>query len=157
LRHHKNVVLCIVTHWHADKTNGLAYFRKKGIPTYASKLTDEWCVKEKKNRAEFVFGKDTTFTVDGIQLETYFPGAGHTKDNIVVWFPQSRILYGGCLIKGVEAKDLGFLGDGDKSTYLSSLKNVRKKFRRPKFIVVSHQDWKSKKSLQHSIQMAKKL
>ena len=30
-RHEKNVTMCIATHWHSDKTEGLEYYKQKGI------------------------------------------------------------------------------------------------------------------------------
>jgi metallo-beta-lactamase class B len=157
VRHHKNVVLCLVTHWHSDKTEGLEYYRQLGIKTYSTTLTDELCQKNSMKRAEFLMPKDTLFHVGKYTLETYFPGEGHTTDNIVIWFKNEKILYGGCLIKGAEAKNLGYLGDANLSTYQASLENVRRKFPDPNYIVVSHSDWKDINSLNHSIKLAKKL
>jgi hypothetical protein len=44
-------------------------------------------------------------------LEAYYPGEGHSKDNITVWLPQSKILFRGCFVKALGAKDLGNLSD----------------------------------------------
>src|SRR5690349_3677039 len=32
-RHHKNVLICIATHWHSDRTEGLEYYKQEGIKT----------------------------------------------------------------------------------------------------------------------------
>ncbi len=157
VRHNKPVVMCFATHWHPDKTAGLAYYRQQGIKTYTSVLTDALSKKNNEKRAEFLMTKDTTFTVGQYSFETYYPGQAHTEDNIVIWFEKEKILYSGCLIKGAADKDLGYLGDGNKTEYESTLKRVQKKFRNPKFITVAHSDWKNLNSLKHSIMMAKKL
>jgi len=157
LKHNKNVVLCIATHWHSDRTAGLEYYRQKGIKTYTTELTDELSKKNNKKRAEFLMTKDTVFNVGKYSFETYYPGQGHTTDNIVIWFQKEKILYAGCLIKGVEAENLGYLGDGNISQYESTLKRVQSKFSKPKFIVISHSDWKNINSLKHSIMLAKQL
>lgn len=68
-----------------------------------------------------------------------------------------KILYGGCLIKGAEAENLGYLGDGNIEEYETTLRNVKKKYPDSKFIIVSHHDWNNTNSLRHSIKMAKKL
>ena len=101
--------------------------------------------------------KDTTFEVGGFAFEVYYPGGGHTVDNIVVWFDKEKILYGGCLIKGAEAKDLGFLGDADVQAYETTLRKVQNRYPDPKFIIVSHHDWNNLNSLKHSIELAKQL
>lgn len=156
-KHGKKVILCIATHWHSDRTEGLAYYKQKGIKTYTTVLTDELSKQHNKKRAEFLISKDTVFNVTPYTFETFYPGPGHTEDNIVLWFHNEKILYGGCLIKGAEAKDLGFLGDGNVAAYASTLINVQKNFPHPRFIIVSHHNWTNKNSLTHSIKLAKKL
>jgi len=157
LKHNQNVTLCIATHWHSDRTEGLEYYKKQGIKTYTTKLTDELSKKNDKKRAEYLIEKDTVFNIGQHTFETYYPGQGHTEDNIVLWFNKEKILYGGCLIKGAEAENLGYLGDGNVLEYATTLKNVQKRYFEPKFIIVSHHDWNNINSLKHSIKMARKL
>ncbi len=156
-KHNKKVVLCFATHWHSDKTNGLEYYRQQGISTYTTTLTDEFSKKNDKKRAEFLMTKDTVFTVGQYSFETYYPGEGHTADNIVIWFKKEKILYGGCLIKGVDDETLGYLGDANEQAYATTLKNVQRKCRKPKHIIIAHSDWRNTNSLKHSIEMAEKL
>jgi metallo-beta-lactamase class B len=157
LKHNQTVVMCFATHWHSDKTAGLEYYRQQGIKTYTTVFTDELSKQNNKKRAEFLIAKDTVFQVGKFSFETFYPGQAHTLDNIVIWFKKEKILYGGCLIKGADDKNLGYLDDGNKTAYAATLKNVQAKFRKPKFIIVAHSDWRNINSLKHSIEMAKKL
>lgn len=162
LRHNKKVTLCFATHWHSDKTAGLEYYRELGIATYTTVLTDELSKQNNKKRAQLLLTKDTVFHTGQYTFETYYPGEGHTKDNIVVWFNNEKILFGGCLIKGITDETLGFLGDGNTKAYETTLKNVQKKFTDPAFVIVAHTDpdtngWNSPDALKHSINMAKQL
>lgn len=157
LRHNKMVVMCIATHWHSDKTAGLEYYRQQGIKTYTTVLTDELSKKNDKKRAEFLMTKDTVFNIGQYYFRTFYPGQGHTVDNIVIWFKQEKILYGGCLIKGADDDNLGYLGDGNVMEYASTLRKVQKEFREPRFIVIAHNDWKNIHSLSHSLKMAREL
>lgn len=157
LRHNKSVVLCIATHFHDDKTAGLEYYRQQGIKTYTTVLTDELSKKNNKKRAEFLIAKDTVFNIGKYSFETYYPGQGHAPDNIIIWFKQQKILYGGCLIKSVEDEDLGYLGDANKTEYASTIKKVQKKCQQPKYVIVGHGDWTSVKSLEHTRAMAEEL
>lgn len=156
-KHNQHVIMCIATHWHSDKTEGLDYYKQKGIKTYTTRLTDELSKKNNKKRAEFLISNDTLFTIGEFTFETYYPGEGHTTDNIILWFNKEKILYGGCLIKGADAENLGYLGDGNTQAYETTLKNVQKKCPDPKHIIVTHSDWKNINSLNHSIKLAKKL
>ena len=157
LKHHKDVTLCLATHWHDDKTAGLEYYRNKGIKTYTTILTDELSKKNNKKRSEFLMTKDSLFHVGQYFFETYYPGEGHTKDNIVIWFDKQKILYGGCLIKGADEENLGYLGDANVLEYETTLKRVQKRCPYPKYIIISHSDWNNINSLKHSIKLAKKL
>lgn len=156
-KHNKNVKICIATHWHSDRTEGLEYYKKQGIKTYTTKQTDELSKKKSKKRAEYLIEKDTIFNIGQYSFETYYPGQGHTEDNIVIWFDQEKVLYGGCLIKGADAENLGYLGDSNVIEYVTTLKNVQKKYPNQKYIIVSHHEWNNIKSLKHSIKLAKKL
>ena len=157
LKHNKSVVLCIATHFHSDRTAGLEYYRQQGIKTYTTVLTDELSKKNNKKRAEFLIAKDTVFNVGQYSFETYYPGQGHTADNIVIWFKKEKILYGACLIKSVDDDDLGYLGDANETEYASTIKNVQKKCRQPKFVIVGHGDWTNINSLEHTLIMAEQL
>jgi len=157
-RHGMNVVRCIATHWHSDRTEGLEYYRRLGIKTYTSKKTDALSKQNNKKRAEFLFVGDTTFQVGQYKFDTYYPGEGHTTDNIVLWFNQQRILYGGCLIKGTDAGNLGFLGDGSEAAYEATLKKLQNRYPDPSYIIVTHSNWgKGSGALTHSIEMARRL
>lgn len=157
IKHGKKVVQCFATHWHSDKTAGLEFYREMGINTYTTLLTDELSKKNDKKRAQFLMTKDTLFNVGQYSFETYYPGEGHTSDNIIIWFKKERILYGGCLIKGADDENLGYLGDANVKAYAGTLKNVQRKCRRAEFIIIAHSDWRNTNSLKHSLKMAKEL
>lgn len=152
-RHNKEVVMCFATHSHEDRAGGLEFYREKGIKTYTIKLTDEILKKNNEKRAQFVIPNDTLFTVGKYTFDVYYPGKGHAPDNIVVWFNKEKILYGGCFIKSVEAKDLGYLGDADVKAWEQSIKKVQTKFKNPKYIVTGHDDWKDLNSLKHTLKL----
>lgn len=157
LKHNKHLTYCFATHWHSDKTEGLEYYKQLGIKTYTTALTDELSKKNNKKRAEFLITKDTIFNIGQYAFEIYYPGEGHTTDNITIWFDKEKILYGGCLIKGVDSKNLGYLGDANVYEYENTLRNVQQKYPEPKYIIISHSDWNNLNSLKHSIKLAKKL
>lgn len=157
VKHRRRVGICIATHWHSDRTDGLEYYKQLGIKTYTTQLTDELAKKNNKKRAEFIMLQDTVFTVGGYSFEVYYPGEGHTSDNIIAWFEKEKVLYGGCLIKGAEAENLGYLGDANVNEYEATLRKVQMKCPDPKYIIVSHHDWTNTNSLKRSIKLAKKL
>ena len=153
LKHGKQVVLCIATHSHEDRTGGLEFYRNQGIKTYTTRQTDQISQVKHEKRAEFLLKKDTTFKVGQYAFQTFYPGPGHAPDNIVIWVNKSKILYGGCFVKSTEANDLGNLADANIAAWPQSIKNVQQRFKKPKFLIPGHQDWSNTQSLQHTLKL----
>jgi glyoxylase-like metal-dependent hydrolase (beta-lactamase superfamily II) len=153
IRHGKKVIMCISTHFHDDRTAGLEYYRSIGIRTYTSKKTDELSKIRNKKRAEFLIYKDSVFKVGQHSFQTYYGGQGHSPDNIVIWFDKDKILYGGCLIKSIEADDLGYLGDANVEKWAVTINNIQHKFRNPEYIIPGHSGWQSKEALTHTLDL----
>ena len=55
-------------------------------------------------------------------IEIAYPGPGHTSDNLVVYVPNSKILFGGGLIRGKDQTSLGNIRDADMKTWPQSLR-----------------------------------
>jgi metallo-beta-lactamase class B len=156
-RHGKNVILCISSHFHDDRTAGLQYYSQQGIKTYTTRLTDELSRQRGVKRAEFLIDKDTAFVVGQYSFQTYYPGQGHSPDNIIIWFEKEKILYGGCLIKSVGFHDLGNLADANVREYATTIEHVKVKCKKPQYIIPGHGDWINTHSLDHTLKMAQQL
>ncbi|PSL48373.1 metallo-beta-lactamase class B [Chitinophaga niastensis] len=155
-QYHQKIVLAIATHFHDDRTIGLDVFKKNGIKTYTSKLTADLCKAGGYKQPEFTFDKDTTFTVGKLRIQTYYPGEGHTKDNLLIWFPKDQILYGGCFIKSLEAKTIGFTGDSNLAQWPASLHNVATRFKHTRYIIPGHQGWQGNaEMITHTLELLK--
>ncbi|OOQ59400.1 subclass B1 metallo-beta-lactamase [Mucilaginibacter pedocola] len=152
----KKIVLCIATHFHDDKVIGFDVLKKAGTKTYASTLTYKLAKKEKNKLPEFTFARDTSFTVGGITLKTYYPGEGHTKDNIVVWFPNDLVLVGGCLVKSLDTDSEGFVGDANIKNWPLAIENVIKYYGHAKYIIPGHLGWQGGvEQLSHTMDVVK--
>lgn len=88
-----------------------------------------------------------------INLKPNYAGEGHTKDNIVIWFGRHKILYGGCLIKSTESKDMGNIADANPQEWKPTIKKVLRKYPRPKYVIPGHYGWSSNKGLQHTLKL----
>lgn len=149
-RHNKPVLFCLATHFHDDRTGAFGTYQSLGIPTWSSAQTQILCRERNEKQAAFTFRKDTVFSLGKQKLEVFYPGPGHTQDNVVVWFEGERILFGGCLVKSVEAKNLGNLADADLKAWNLSLKRVLARFPKPKWVIPGHQAWSGKEALVHT-------
>lgn len=152
-RHHRPVVLNIATHFHSDRTAALDFFKERGIATYTSLRTDELSQQKGMHRAQLLFYQDTTFSVGGITFRIWFPGEGHTRDNIVLWFPRDRVLYAGCLVKSVEATDIGNIADANVAAYPETIRKLRRAYPQAAYVIPGHQGWESLQAPQHTLEL----
>lgn len=154
-RHHgMEIALVIATHFHDDRTGGFPFFRRWGIPTWSSAHTHALGVERGEATAAFVFERDTVFRVGGRVIEVFDPGAGHTADNIVVWLPGDRILFGGCLVKSVENEGLGHIADADLTAWPAAIRRLQDRYPRPAWVVPGHQGWsRRQKALKHTLKL----
>ena len=155
LKHRKKAVMCISTHFHSDRTAGLQYYKEQGILTFTTALTDSLSRMRNQKRATHLMSKDSLFTVGQYRFQTFYPGKGHSPDNIVIWFEQDRVLYGGCFIKSTETKSLGNLSDANIPEWMVAIQKLQSRFPAPKFVVPGHQDYSNTQSVPHTLTLLK--
>lgn len=141
-KHGLPVIGVYATHWHDDRAGGFAFYNKKGIPTYATALTNQLLKENQKEQASNTIDADQPISIGGEKFVLNFFGAGHSLDNTVVWFPDYQVLHGGCFIKSSQAKDLGFTGDGDIREWKPSLARLLYRYPDIKMVIPGHDDWK---------------
>ena len=154
-KHKKKVILCLATHFHDDRTGGFDIFRKAGIETYSSEQTFALCGKFGHPKSDKIVRPDQGFEFGKHRFQIIYPGEGHTSDNIVVWFPQDKILYGGCFVKSEDSPDLGNLEDANVEAWPKSLRNVISRCPDPRFVIPGHQGWQGN-PLGHTLELLEK-
>lgn len=128
----------VITHSHEDRIGGINVLKEKGIPAVSSRRTADLAEKEGIARPDVLFENDTTITTDDARIEVFYPGAGHTADNVVVYFPAEKVLYGGCFLKSGTTTSLGNLADADTAAWPASLERVKAKFPNREFVIPGH-------------------
>lgn len=126
----------ISSHFHGDSTAGIEWLNSQSIPTYASELTNELLKKDGKAQAKNSFSGVSYWLVKN-KIEVFYPGPGHTQDNVVVWLPEKKILFGGCFVK---PDGLGYLGDANLEAWPKSAKILMSKYGKAKLVVPSHSE-----------------
>src|SRR6185312_2380187 len=122
----------VITHDHADRDGGLGALQRRHIPVAALDLTVAKLTKRGVRGVTTLFKAGDREFKDPRGFEAFYPGPGHTSDNIVLSFPTA--LFGGCLIKSMEAKDLGFTGDATLASWPESVRRVSQRY--PKATIV---------------------
>jgi len=139
----KPVVLAIATHFHDDRLAGTEILRQRGTKVICTALTAKLAKAEGNPVPDAVLPNDSTITLGGMRIDTFFPGAGHAPDNIVVWLPKQKILFGGCLVKSVEAATIGNIADANLSQWPLAIQRIHERYPTIKTIIPGHQGWKT--------------
>jgi metallo-beta-lactamase class B len=112
--------------------------------------------KEKSVVPEGVLPNDTTIVLGNTTLRVYYPGEGHTRDNVVVWFPGKKILFGGCFIKSLDAKGLGNIADANLDQWPNSVRTLDSIFSDARLVIPGHQSSGGKELLRHTLDLLEK-
>jgi metallo-beta-lactamase class B len=129
----------IVNHFHADCLGGLKAFHDEGIESWSHALSPE-LLKVKKDTFEVpqkTFTEFVTLHVGGKKVECYYPGEAHTRDNIVAWVEEEKVIFGGCMVKAVNAGK-GNLADANVGEWSRSIERVASRYPAAKIIVPGH-------------------
>lgn len=125
------------THSHEDRTAGIKWLNDNSIATYATSLTNSILEKEGKEKARYSFESKEFELANGL-LTVFYPGGGHTIDNVVVWLAKSKLLFGGCLVRSLESKGLGYTGEAYIEQWPSSVEKIISKYPEVQIVIPGH-------------------
>lgn len=132
------VTRVLVTHAHDDRLGGGPALARRKIPFLGHAAT----VAAASARGALAPGSLGTLargaSVRVGPVDVFFPGGGHTADNIVVWVRGARILHGGCAVKSADSRDLGNVADADVASWPAAIRRVQRRFRTARIVVPGH-------------------
>lgn len=132
-----NPVALVATHFHEDCLGGAKAFRAGAIPTYAGNKTIAMTKEKHLFVPEHGFDSSHIFTINGEEVIARYFGGGHTKDNTIGYFAKDAVLFGGCLVKELEA-DKGYLGDADEAAWPATIVRVKQAYPDVKLVIPGH-------------------
>lgn len=127
----------IPTHFHDDCLGGLKAFIDNQIPSYAYFKTIELAQENNYAIPQNSFKDSLILEVGNKTIVANYFGEGHTRDNIVGYFPSEDIMFGGCLIKEMDANK-GYLGDANVAVWSETVSKVKSRFPNTKTVVPGH-------------------
>jgi len=147
----------ISTHFHVDCLGGLKTFHAAGISSYSHRLTPELLKKDTVNSTLFespkiTFDKQIKLKLGRKDIICFYPGKAHTSDNIAVWLHEEKILFGGCMIKSMNAGK-GNLADANLIEWSSTINKVKEKFPEAERVIPGHGEPGGKELLDYTIQL----
>jgi metallo-beta-lactamase class B len=133
------IIAVIPTHFHEDCIGGLKTFNNNSIPVYASSNTLELIKNENPDFNIHVntFEDSLALNIGSELIYAEYFGEGHTKDNVIGYFPDDNIIFGGCLIKETGASK-GYLGDANVSTWSETVLRIKQKYPDVKIVIPGH-------------------
>jgi metallo-beta-lactamase class B len=146
----------IIGHFHDDCLGGLGYLQSLGVASIANSMTMAKCKEIGLPIPSTAFTDALTFKFNGEQIDCRFFGAGHSFDNITVWIPGKKILFGGCLIKSSDSKGLGNLSDAVIDDWDKTVEKVMKKYPEVQTVVPGHGAFGGIELLTHTIELVDK-
>ena len=154
------VALAVVTHAHQDKMGGMDALHAAGrlAPMRCRTSLPAGMLQAQHSLILAANGWVEPATAPNFgPLKVFYPGPGHTSDNITVGIDGTDIAFGGCLIKDSKAKSLGNLGDADTEHYAASARAFGAAFPKASMIVMSHSAPDSRAAITHTARIADKL
>ncbi len=142
------------THSHDDRSSGISYLNNLKITTYASSLTNRLLESAGMEKSRVSF-EGSEFSLIGGVIEAYYPGAGHTSDNLVVWLPRSKILFGGCLTRSLVSKNLGNIADALIIDWPTTMQNIIVKYQGINIVIPGHGASGGRELLTHTLELAR--
>ena len=148
-----NITIVIPTHYHIDCIGGLDVFLADETTTVASFRTISQLPTE-LDKVEFTFYSDTLISLGKHEINIFYPGPGHTEDNIVAYYPKDQMLFGGCLIKAIDATK-GNLQDANTEEWSNSIERIEMKFPEIEVLVPGHGEAGDTSLLSYTYQLFK--
>jgi metallo-beta-lactamase class B len=138
------------TNYHPDRAGGNAYWKGIGARIISTQLTYDLMKRDWTKVVEWtrtgtpgyprlpLMLPTTTYSGDfelqGGRVRAIYLGPSHTPDGIFVYFPEEKVLYGGCILK----EQLGSLAFADTAEYPKTLHRLERLKLDLKFIVAGH-------------------
>jgi metallo-beta-lactamase class B len=175
-------ITAINTHFHNDRLGGNGFLTKIGSTIYGSDLTVKLLKERGLGNGTLDMYKDPSLkkyydylqnakltppnkifalknglvlTFDNSTFEVYYPGPGHTPDNVVVYYPEKKILFGGCIVKSMAANSKGFIGDADLSNWYSSLNKISYKYPDAVIVIPGHGEIGGQELITNTMELVK--
>ena len=131
----------IVTHAHDDRMGGIEEVHRRGIPTYGLEATSTLAKAQGLASLTNTFGPTSKISLAefGVAGEIFYPGPGHTPDNIVVWLEASQTLFGTCMVRAADW-GIGNLADAMPKDWLVSATVLVERYAAARRVVPGHGD-----------------
>lgn len=151
---HCRVKAVVPTHFHVDCLGGLDAFHAHGIPSHAHAKTIELAAANSAAVPQQAFTDSLILMAGSERVLVRHYGEGHTVDNVVGYFAKEDVLFGGCLIKEIDASK-GYLGDANVDAWSGTVERVKQAYPQVMLVVPGHGQHGDRRLLDYTIGLFK--
>ncbi|HYE12494.1 MAG TPA: subclass B1 metallo-beta-lactamase [Patescibacteria group bacterium] len=151
----KDFSLAIITHAHVDRIGGINTLLENKIDVRSTSLTAESAVKYGFKEPDPSLDSNPDIKIGNVAFEVFYPGEGHSEDNIVVWLPKEKVLFGGCIVKNLNSEGLGSTTDANIEQWPISLNKLLEKYSDADVVIPGHGKWGSVELIKHTLELLK--
>ena len=144
----------IPTHFHEDCLGGLSSFHKVKIPSYGNFNTIKLAKANNLDTPINEFDDSLKLSLGNTFVYAKYLGQGHTMDNVIGYFPSEHMLFGGCLIKELNATK-GFLGDANVGEWSNTVEKIKQQYPDTKIVIPGHGEIGGRELLDYTIKLFK--
>lgn len=151
----KDFSLAIITHAHEDRIGGIDTLLENNIDTRSTMLTAELAEENGFKKPSPSLDSNLNIKIGNVAIEVFYPGEGHSADNIVVWLPKDKVLFGGCIVKDMNSTGLGSTSDANIEHWPSSLNKLLEKYPEADVVIPGHGKPGGIELIKHTIELFK--
>lgn len=131
------ITAVVINHFHGDCLGGLVAFHDLAIPSFASHKTISLAQSNHFTIPQIGFDDMMELSVGNEKIINRYFGEAHTRDNIVSYIPSEKIVFGGCMIKSLNATK-GFTGDANTDEWSNTVQKIKDSYTDLKLIIPGH-------------------
>ena len=147
--------LAIITHAHEDRIGGIDTLLENKIDTRSTVLTAELAEENGFKKPTPSLDLNPNIKIGDVAIKVFYPGEGHSADNIVVWLPKDKVLFGGCIIKDLNSEGLGSTIDANIEQWQISLNKLLEKYSDADVVIPGHGKWGGIELIKHTLKLLK--
>lgn len=148
--------MAILTHAHADRIGGLPALAEQHIAAYVHPMTRTLAAakfpREQLPKAIDELEQDTSAQLGS--LEVFYPGPAHSPDNIVVWYDDMKLLFGGCAVKSSSAVDIHYVEGSSPAGWGAAISRIQTRYPSAEIVVPGHGPVGEDPLLNHTLELA---
>lgn len=131
----------VITHSHYDRMAGTAVFQHRGARVVAHPMTRRLANEQGLPLPDTLSGVTEPGGTTRIgPVEVFYGGPGHSPDNMMVWIPGERVLFGGCAVRAASSGSLGNVTHADLMRWPETIRLAQQRYGSAQIVVPGHGD-----------------